>query len=579
MNVYRSIRSIASPARLLRWVWLALAALALILFAAGAPTRYAGLLDSSGVNQRVLQDLGLSLRLYAHYFTILDGVLVLAHILIAALIVWRSAGNRVALLVAITLVTAPLAATGALDIEAVGLDSPLWQAVADLLIFVGLVSSISLLFLFPNGRFVPRSSIWLVLIWIGLTLAAISSPKSPISMASLPSGLLFAVLLAWGAAGVGAQLVRFRRVSGPLQRQQTRWAVLGLAAAALSPFGYYFGLLTLPTLSRISPPTLFYNLADPTLFLLAALLQLGGLTIYTLALLLFPLSFAVAILRHRLFDIEIAVNRTLVYGTLTALILVMYIITVTALGSLFQAQGSRVIAVAATALVALLFEPIRARLQRGVNRLMYGERDDPLTVLNRTAQQLAGTLPLEAVLPTIVATVAQALRLPYVAIVLTRDDGQPQGRPVADYGQPGSSTVDFPLIYQGRIIGHLTVAPRGPGERFSPTERRLLENVAQQASAAVRTVQLTDALQQARERLVTAREEERRRLRRDLHDHLGARLAAMTLEADTIRQTVSRAPTEALPRVAALHRDARLAADELRALAHRLQEQPGGERG
>ena len=126
----------------------------------------------------------------------------------------------------------------------------------------------------------------------------------------------------------------------------------------------------------------------------------------------------IAILRYRLWDIDILINRTLVYGSLTALIVGIYIVIVGSLGTLLQTGCSLPVSLFATGIVAMSFQPLRERLQRGVNRLMYGERDDPYAVLGRLAERLEVVVASQSVLPTIVETVAEALKLPYAAIAL-----------------------------------------------------------------------------------------------------------------------------------------------------------------
>ena len=199
-------------------------------------------------------------------------------------------------------------------------------------------------------------------------------------------------------------------------------------------------------------------------------------------------------------------------------------LAVGALGALFQARGNLGISLLATGLVAVLFQPLRSRLQRGVNRLMYGERDDPYAVTSRLGRRLEATLAPEAVLPTVVETIAQALKLPYAAILLKEGEGF---RTAAAYGSPRGEPETLPLVYQREEIGRLVLSPRAPGEGFSDADRGLLEDLARQAEVAVHAVRLTADLQRSRERLVATREEERRRLRRDLHDGLGAQLAGL----------------------------------------------------
>jgi len=248
--------------------------------------------------------------------------------------------------------------------------------------------------------------------------------------------------------------------------------------------------------------------------------------------LLIPLSFGFAMLRYRLWDIDIIINRTLVYGTLTAIVVGVYVLVVGILSTLLHTFGNFLVALLATGLIAVLFQPLRAGLQRMINRLMYGERDEPYAVLSRLASRLEATLAPEAILPTIVETVAQALKIPSVAIALKQGD---EFIPAASYGHPQDNPFILPLAYHTETIGQLRLSPRAPGEAFTAADRRLLEDIAHQAGVAAHAVRLTTDLQRSRERLVTTREEERRRLRRDLHDGLGATLAALHLQVGAIR--------------------------------------------
>src|SRR5207248_8279519 len=135
-------------------------------------------------------------------------------------------------------------------------------------------------------------------------------------------------------------------------------------------------------------------------------------------------------------------------------------------------QGNLGISLLATGLVAVLFQPLRGRLQRAVNRLMYGERDDPYRVLTRLGQRLEATLAPEAVLPTIVETVAVALKLPYVAITLKEED---TFLPAVSFGvlKEGDGLIRLPLLAQHELVGELVLAPRAPGAAFTPADQRL----------------------------------------------------------------------------------------------------------
>src|SRR5262249_53663277 len=163
-----------------------------------------------------------------------------------------------------------------------------------------------------------------------------------------------------------------------------------------------------------------------------------------LALACLPLATGLAILKYRLFDIDLLINRTLVYGALSACVVGLYVLLVGALGALLQAQGSLPLSILATGLVALLFQPLRGRLQQAVNHLMYGEREEPYAVVTRLSQRLEGTLAPEAVLPTVVDTVAHALHLPSVAIALRQED---RFAVVARHGAPRDPALILPLTY------------------------------------------------------------------------------------------------------------------------------------
>jgi signal transduction histidine kinase len=190
----------------------------------------------------------------------------------------------------------------------------------------------------------------------------------------------------------------------------------------------------------------------------------------------------------------------------------------------------------ATGLVAVLFQPLHVRLQRIVNRLIYGERDEPYAVLARLGSRLEATLIPEAVLPTVVQTVAQALKLPYAAITLKQGE---TFAIAASYGLPQHELFTLPLVYHSETVGQLQLAPRGTNETFTAADRSLLSAIASHVGVAAHAVRLTADLQRSREHLVTTREEERRRLRRDLHDGLGPTLASMTLKLDAARNLLS----------------------------------------
>lgn len=408
--------------------------------------------------------------------------------------------------------------------------------------------------LFPDGRFVPRWSRWLLASCAFLFAAQAIAPGSVLDVSRWPVVLAGSLNVFIFGTVLLAPIYRYRSLSDPVQRAQTRWVVFGLVLA----IGVFFALGLFQVLVRpqdSSPEhAVLFGLIAPAIALL-------GFTAL-------PVCFGIAILRYRLWDIDLVLNRTLVYLALTASVLGLYVLVVAGLGTLLGAPGDIVLSLLATAFVAILFHPLHERLQRGVNRLLYGERNEPYAVLSRLGQRLEQTVAPGAVLSSIVETVAQALRLPYVAIAVEQD-GQTVG--TREAGTPQSNSLELPLVHGGETVGRLTLAPR-PGEAgFAASDRRLLHDLARQAGIAVSAVRLTAELQRSRERLVTAREEERRRLRRDLHDGLGPALASQALALDGARKLLLTDPSAADALLADLTEHTKAAVEDIRRLVYALR--------
>jgi len=413
---------------------------------------------------------------------------------------------------------------------------------------------------FPDGR-LPTSR-WRWVTWLGASVASMGaisvafSPgpiyglapiRNPLGIEGLNNTvslveLLSLTLVLVAATSLFARMHRAQRV----ERQQLKWVAY---AAAVAVGGLF--------LQRIIPEVANVWWASWAGFILVVLGIVG-----------IPITMCIAILKYRLYDIDTLINRTLVYGALSTSVIGIYMLIVGGLGTLLQASGHFAISLLATGLVATLFQPLRGRLQCGVNKLMYGERDEPYKVLSRLGRRLEGTLAPEAALTTIVETVSEALKLPYAAIFLKQGS---EFVAAAERGTPVGEPVTLPLAHQKELVGQLVVTPRASGEEFTPPDLRLLDDLARQVGVAVHAVRLTIDLQRSRERLVTARDEERRRLRRDLHDGLGPTLAGLTFGLDAARNLLACDPEDAEALLAQLKGQTQEAISDVRRLVYDLR--------
>lgn len=353
------------------------------------------------------------------------------------------------------------------------------------------------------------------------------------------------IVLATSAAILVLLVVQYRSAATRHTRDQVRWIAWGAAIALGLTIAFWY----VPELLTGRP------------ILPWSAIGVAGMV--------FPVAVAIAVLRHRLFDIEVVINRSLVYGGLTAAVLAVYAATAALLGSVLRGEGSFAVSLLATGTSALVALPVRDWLQRTVNRLMYGDRDDPYRAISRLAEQLSTSLTTDEVLPTVVATVATALRLPHAAIEL-RQDGRTTI--VASTGRRTDGDLErMPLIDQGEVIGELVVSPRSVHEGFSHADRELLAGLAREAGKAARSVRLSAEIARSRRELVAAREEERRRLRRDLHDGLGPTLAGARLKVQAAREMAGTRPDDATAVLNDLDAELAELLDEVRRISRDLR--------
>ena len=420
---------------------------------------------------------------------------------------------------------------------------------------------VSLLY-FPDGRLPSSRWRWAAVV-TALGIAAISlgagirpgNFDDPFATASNPLGVAgsrditeamdrFGWALVWIGIVLAAVSTRLRlRRSAGIESQQLKWVLAVGAVVALA---------------TITAMGSWFIWPDGGLQARMAVIGVGFS--------LFPAAVGSAILRYRFYDIDVVINRALVYGALTGCVVAVYVAVVGGLNSFIDSRGA--LGLVATGIVAAGVQPLRVRLQARVNRLVYGDRDDPYVGLSRLGDRLQATLAPELVTASIVEAVAEALRVSFVAIEFELDG---EFEVVAAHGtERGGEKASTSLAYQGQTIGRLVVAPP-PGRELSAADRRLLADLALHAGVALHGVRLTADLQRSRERLVSTREEERRRLRRDLHDSLGPTLAGMAFTLDAARNLIDTDPEEASRVIAGLRQETQEAIGDIRRVAHELR--------
>lgn len=376
-------------------------------------------------------------------------------------------------------------------------------------------ATFTLIFIFPRGRFVPRWSVLFLLpgilmIW-GRTVAEY---YADFVGTDLVSGILLSPFLFTLVTGIAFQVYRYWRVYDPVERLQSRWVIFGFAGLVLGVLGW--GVFMEYLAFQPGMPRAWINLIALPIIMIISVVPL-------------PVALAMAIINERLWHVDIVINRTLVYAAVTAIILMTYVFVIGLLSHVFDDGDNLLISLLATGTVALSFQVMRQSVQQGVNRLMFGQRDEPQAILMNLSQQIQSAIMPEDLLGVSTSTIGKSMRVPYVAITIRHgEDIVTQ----AEYGTNGSPTQSFELVHQNEAVGELVIGQRSPGETLNRADQVVLEGIAQQLGAVVYAVRLQSDLQSARERLVITREEERRRLRRDLHDGLGPALASLPLKVD-----------------------------------------------
>jgi signal transduction histidine kinase len=335
----------------------------------------------------------------------------------------------------------------------------------------------------------------------------------------------------------GSFVGRFRRAGG-VERQQLRWVAFGAVVAAVAVVGAFASALANQDL----------------------LLDVAAAALVTVL----PLSVTIAISRYRLYDLDRIISRSLLYSALTAMVAATYVAVVAGLG--LVAGSDRVVSGIAAVVAAMVVAPMRLIAQRGVDRLLFGRRAEPFEVVSGLSQRLQASASPGTALQALVDAIATDLRLPFVRVESSN------GGVLAVRGDSDTSGhVRLALSHQGENVGALVLGLRRGEDEFVDRERALLEDLARHAGAAVHAAAVVRDLHLARHRLVATREEERRRLRRDLHDGLGPQLTAVTLKLDAARNLLSRDRERADAVLIELRADVKAAIDDIRRVVYALR--------
>ncbi len=412
-----------------RWIvlaragWVALVVFTLIVVVASLPvyiaqlqTLCAGAVTACSFSQqlspaqvRLLKGMGLSLGDYTAYTVALTFASMVVCMVISTLIVLRRSDDRMALFVALMLVTfGPIIATSTVA----AIPSP-WQVPSACLYFLASALLVLVFLLFPSGQFVPRWTRWTLVVFLVGQVPLTFFPDAPFTLNTHAAQVGYLLYTGETVILAVVQLYRYRRVSSPMQRQQTKWVVFGFAVPVTLYAGLYLPALTFSTLADSnSPYGSSYQLAFVAAF-------------YTFGPLIFPLSFGFAMLRSRLWDIDILINRTLVYGALTVILTGVYLGLVIGLQALLRgliSQDNSVAIVISTLAIAALFEPLRQGIQRSIDRRFYRRKYDAAKTLAAFSSTLRQEVDLDQLREQLLAVAQETMQPAHVSLWLRKPE-------------------------------------------------------------------------------------------------------------------------------------------------------------
>jgi signal transduction histidine kinase len=452
----------------------------------------------------------------------------------------------------------------------------IWEVTVTLLVIYPLL-------LFPTGRLLSKR--WRPVAWAVAPVVAVNGlartfapgelsnarilMDNPLALHGAAGGVikpLFALVLLLPIAavlGVIALILRYRRGSG-VEREQLKWILFAMAVYATT-----FVVHTA------------FKVVDINLQVLGDISMLGLLGV--------PVAASVAILKYRLYDIDLVISRALVYGSLAVFITAVYVGIVVGIGTLVGsgAQPNLLLSIVATAVVAVAFQPVRERLQKVANRLVYGKRSTPYEVLSKFSERVSETYAADEALPRMAQVLAEGTGAELAQVWLRQGESLraaaswPEGAVATMALAAGADSMPeipdvalaVPVRHQGELLGALTVTKR-TGETLTPVEEKLLDDLAHQAGLVLKNVGLTtellrrlEDLRASRQRLVAAQDGERRKLERNLHDGAQQNLVALKIKLGLAESVAAKDPGKARDLIGQLMVDADEALQTLRDLA------------
>ncbi len=416
---------------LARAAWIVVVLLGLSLLAISAPAHLADLRAASFGGERLstqiylltpddartLEQLGLSSGFYAGYTFAFEIIWLFSFCAPALLIFWRKSGERMGLFAAFMLVTVGIFSTPLMTVLITS--RPALGLIIGVFMGLGFAAMINFFYLFPDGHFVPRWTRWLALASLAVIPAVLVYllviRAASISMEAGLSGMI-PVVLVFAAPGLLGQIYRYRRVSSAAQRQQTKWVVFGVMAGSLGVALVFLSWAALPLLTQTGFPRVLFLLAN--------------IPVNVLSVCLIPWSLGLSILRYRLWDIDLIIRRTLIYGVLTGMLALVYFSSIVLLQRIFASltgqQQNEFVTVISTLAIAALFNSVRRYVQDFIDRRFYRKKYDAAKVIAEFAATCRDETDLDKLTARLVEVVQETMQPERVTLWLkpTDDGGQ-----------------------------------------------------------------------------------------------------------------------------------------------------------